>query len=407
MNAQNQTIDLGISRNEVAESLVNAGYWESTGHQGNRRYVLSPSAFVLSREQQVELSRLATALYPAVGALNNRLCDIAQNEKGRTHQDGMFLRLGNTAARGLLDPVDGCRMIPPLLKVDLMQNECGDFKIAEVDVYNPRGLGYNALLNEMGAGLAGKKLYPGMDTIARLLREASDRRWVIVVSAFEQYYRIAFEIFARAMSRRGVDICVIDDAHIRDNKHVLQGGAVLIVPDSLHTHAAAREQLMEWYRDHSMRTFYPPVAYLGSKAFLPFLRACAGMEAFLPECGLVGKRWTDPREQFSGPYVLKAGVSSGLKGVFFSNLDAEAFEKEYATARSLKTGSWVLQQQVTQQAVPVTIFGPCGVRSTKHFYLRLTIQVGESGVVDAEVTGRTDPKVHGAPDCIQLPVVLE
>jgi hypothetical protein len=41
------------------------------------------------------------------------------------------------------------------------------------------------------------------------------------------------------------------------------------------------------------------------------------------------------------------------------------------------------------------------------WYLRMTLQVDANGmVVDAEMTGRKTPDVHGAMDCIQIPCVF-
>ncbi len=407
-----QTVDLGISRCDVAHYLVATGYWNSPQENGNRRYTLSPSAYRLSREQQTSLNRLALWTYNAIMRLNAYLCDLAK-ANGLSHQDGMFLKLANSASRGLLRPEYGCMDISPVLKIDVMQSVNGRFQIAEVDAYNPRGLGYNALLNDLflpvcQASGSGVEQYPGMGMVAEMLKSRYTGPWHIVLSEYERYYGPAFSVFAKSMARHGVEIRIVRDS---DMAHILEmtncNAHLLIIPDTLHTYAKVRELLMGQYVKGGVTPFIPPVAYLGSKAFLPFLRSCDGMEEFMPECGLVGKRWSDPREKFGGPYVLKAGVSSGLKDVYFSRSDVAEFERAFAGAREQKTGSWVLQQEVVQQRTPVVVFDEAGKRLTRDYYVRLTLQIGARGVIDAEITGCTTPKVHGTPECIQLPVVLE
>lgn len=402
-----QTIDLGISRRYVEDHLVMTGYWDSPFEKGNRRYTLSPSAYQLSREQQTSLDRLARSTYAAVARLNTHLCTLAK-AKGLSHQDGMFLKLANSASRGLLRPEDGCTRISPILKVDVMQAADGRFQIAEVDAYNPRGLGYCALLNDLFGGVAGMWRYPGLGVVASMLGERYVGPWYIVLSEYERYYGPAFAVFAKSMEKYVVGVSVVRDS---DSdciaKMVDRHAHLLIIPDTLHTYAKVRELLMQRYKEGEVTPFIPPVAYLDSKAFLPYLRLCDGMEEFMPECGLVGKRWPDPREKFEGPYVLKAGVSSGLKSVYFSGSDTVEFDRAFAGAREQKTGSWVLQKEVPQKRTPVVVFDEMGNRLTRDYYVRLTLQIGESGAIDAEVTGCTTPKVHGTPECIQLPVVLE
>ena len=130
------------------------------------------------------------------------------------------------------------------------------------------------------------------------------------------------------------------------------------------------------------------------------------MSTFLPKTSLVSSK-DDPAEVLrAGPSVLKGTVSSGMKKVIFSDLEPERFEKTLAEARATKTPSWILQEQVLTHAVPVVVFDEGGKRITRDYFLRVVAHITKDGVLDVEVTGRPDRMVHGAPDCIQLPVIF-
>lgn len=66
----------------------------------------------------------------------------------------------------------------------------------------------------------------------------------------------------------------------------------------------------------------------------------------------------------------------------------------------------ILQKQVPQVGVPIAVFGDDGARVVQDYYLRIIAYVTADGILDVEVTGRPDRKVHGAPDCIQIPTIF-
>ena len=230
--------------------------------------------------------------------------------------------------------------------------------------------------------------------------------WCIIVSEYERYYETAFNIFARSLERLGISLLVLREQDL-DTPLALYGRGILLIPDTLNQNPLLRDWLVDKYREGNLQTFFPPVAYLGSKGFLPYLREYQGMDEFIPRTILVGRKKEFPAGmELGGTLVLKASVSSGLKHVLFSDLDKNIFEAALEKARALKNPSWILQEQVPQESVPIVVFDDRGNREVKEYYLRVTAYVAANGIVDVEVTGRTDRKVHGAPDCIQLPVIL-
>lgn len=402
-----RVVDMGLSHDDVTEYFAKSGYWGTKELKERYACTLSPAAYVLSTKDQASLHALSLATYGAVKELNNKLCTIA----GSTHippRDGHFLKLAGAATRGLLRPLDQEYRIPDAMKVDLVLDGEGNFNIAEVDVYNPRGFGFAALLEGIVPKEFRDNRYAGVKLLASQLKRYDVGTWYFIVSEYERFYEATFNILARALREYGVMAFVVREEALAQGTEIPEGSGVFAIPASMNAYPTVRQSLIERYRQGSLVCFYPPVAYLESKAFLPFLRTQPGMEQFIPEATLVGKRCEE--RELEGPLVLKAAVSSGMKGVWFSDLDRE-FNERLLGARTHKVPAWILQKQVPQRPVLVPVYvedAPYRV-VPRHlpYYLRVTAYVTKDGILDVEVTGRPDQKVHGAPDCIQIPVLLE
>lgn len=397
-------VDLGHKRDALDSYLATSGYWGTTEDRERYNYVLSPCAYGITQRQQQDLERLGRTLFRAVEDLNQKLCTIGSGKGPSTHDEGRLFRLANTAARSLLRPTDGELRIPPILKVDLVQDREGRYFVVEADAYNPRGLGYIALLE--GTVPEQYARYPGVRGVVERLQSLP--RWSLIVSEFERYYETPFRIFAQAATKLGVPVSIVREHELALGGLDLLHEGVVTIPESLDQHPHVRDLLLHARTDGRIETFFPPVAYLGSKAFLPTLRLYPGMDEFIPPSRLVGKKTgrSDEGIDFGKSLVLKAAVSSGLKKVFFSDLDGMQFETALAAAMGQKTPGWILQEQVQQEAVPVPVFDSLGARTTVDYFLRITAYICAEEVLYVEVTGRPDRKVHGAPDCIQIPTVL-
>lgn len=405
-----QTFDSQVSREEIESRFVECGYWGSEELRRRHACVLSPSVYQLAPVQERDLERLAVRTYAAVKRLNDELIDLATGGKHLTKSEAQFLRLANNGSRSLLRPLDEERRIPPVIKVDLIQNSAGDYFIAEVDVYNPRGFGYAALLEESFASRLWPFRYPGLAGLIELFdaaKGADEIEWHVVISEFERYYETPFRVLAQSFKKRDRRLHLVREEDLALGRTSLAGAlpGILAIPESLNKHPRLRDELLSAYREKKLRALYPPVAYLGSKAFLPYLRSCEGMEEFIPSTVLIGKGYENKLPSPEKAAVLKAAVSSGMKGVFFSDLDRE-FGEALESACDQKNSSWILQEQVPQEPMPVTVFESDGTRVVQDYYLRITAYITERGVLDAQITGRPDRKVHGAPDCIQLPVTI-
>lgn len=403
-----QIVNVGITRESLVRTLTESGLWsgESDSRYG---YTLSPCAYGISKKQARELEYLSRGIYRALKLLDRRLNSLG-SDPGPNKADARFLRLSKTGTKNLLSPRDCDSNLPPVVKVDLVQDCNGAFKVAEVDAYNPRGLGYLCLLGST----VGKEVnrFPGIGVLCSLF--ASMRRgttpWFIIVSEYERYYEPAFGVLVKTLQEYGIPAKLVRESYLAERGVDEVFGTfaqILCVPESLYTHPQVRSRLMERYRRGSIYSLFPPKAYLGSKGFLPYLSQQESAEAYIPTTSLVSRR-DDPYVHIDkeANTVLKATVSSGMKQVFFSDLDTSDFQVKLAEARSLEYPVWVLQEQIPQTPSSVDVYSGYGCVTQGDYYFRVIAHITEYGILDVEVTGRPDRKVHGAPDCIQLPSIL-
>lgn len=398
-------VDLGLSKDDLESYLRTTGYWKDEGMKRRYLYHLSPSALLINSREREALERLATTTYAATAAIAGRIADIGMKKSPSSHDEGRLVSLARRASRGLLLPEDGVRDIPPVIKVDMVRDPAGRYGIAEVDVFNPRGLGFVALLEGTVPLEMRANRFPGMQGVAGLLNGSHG----VLVSEFERFYEPSFRVYADMMRERfGVDVRMLRPSDFAPGGAGLAEDTLLTIPDTLDADPTVRDSLMGKYREGALRAFFPPSSYLGSKGLLPYLRAHPGMEEFIPPTTLVGRKCGNLGHDIdeTKPLVLKATVSSGLKKVVFSDIDP-SFSALLENARLQRNPSWILQEQIEQEPLPVVVFDDDGQRQTRDYYLRVTAYVAASGIVDVEVTGRPDRKVHGAPDCIMVPVLVQ
>ena len=237
-----QTISLGLSREHLQAYLEATGYWGTAELRRRNAYVLSPSAYVLSPRQKTQLDRLSQATFGAVCRLSGHLSKLA-GEHSLTNPDAQFLSLARTGLRGLPSPAEIAGAAPPLLIVDLVQDEEGKFFIAEADAYNPRGFGYMALLD--GSMPNSLKRSGRIAAVADLMRKQE------VCTAAECHHRFgagtllwpAFEVFrayspgtmSRPDSRRG---------GMTKNSST-EAIHVFVIPETLNRSTEGREHLLD------------------------------------------------------------------------------------------------------------------------------------------------------------------
>ncbi|XLQ19694.1 MAG: hypothetical protein ACKUBY_03820 [Candidatus Moraniibacteriota bacterium] len=386
-----QFVDLKMEKSDIEQSLIECGLWDTPEKRRRHNYILSPCAYLVTKQQQEQLLVIAKSVYAAIETLDKVLIEIAKNKPRDRYEQELF-SLASRACNGLAKPGVFSAGIPKVMKLDLMQTPKGDFKIAEVDAYNPRGLAFMAILDETVKNLDLEQ-YSGLKGFAKMLR---GQRYEYIYSEKEFYYLPAFEVMQKLLVNYGIDMPLVVESELETRSPK----KAVIIPDSLtRCSKDVRANLLD-----ECETFFPPKAYLGAKGFLPFLSNCDGMENFIPKTQLVSKRH---EVDIEGASILKATMSSGMKGILFSDLDAEKFAKQLEQCSKAKKASWVLQKQVEQESLELKIFDNLGKIKMKKYYLRITAQITKDGILGLDITGRPDRIVHGAPDCIQLPAILE
>jgi len=409
-----QTVNIGFSRSDLENYLIELGYWDTPEKKERHAYVLSPSAYILSASQNKELQNIARLTYQAVQNLEDYLSILA-HQKHLLRHEYSFLRMARSASHGLYKPgEDKDTRIPPLVKIDLVQQQGGEYQVVEIDTYNPRALG-TILLTERTLSLVGRKPpYSLAKGLASLLRSAGiNSTWVLPVSQHEGYYETSYSMIASTLASYGISLPLMrekdaaQDLSILDTKNSRQ---FFIIPQSLNRYPTVRDTLVRRYQSGNSNLFYPPKAYLGSKSFLPFLASQEGMKKYIPATVLLNEDSdSDVLSCFTlngKKACLKATTSSGAKGVLFSDLDQESFTSTLEENKDARTPLWILQEQVDQEQIAISIFGEDDTQLTRDFFVRLTLYVDLNGIVGLKMTARTSPLVHGAADCVQLPVIL-
>lgn len=407
-----QFCSLKISQQQLETYLEKTGYWGTPYLRERNQFVMSPCAYYVSTAQQNELAVIGKEIYAALGRIAQQIYSISV-KKPRNRDEQELIGIATRSSKKLLTPEDTVdSSIPPVIKVDMVQDLNGNYFVVEVDAYNPRGLGFNALLD--GKALLSHKeckTYGTIAVLAQLILQFNSAGTVTyIVSEHERYYEPSFQILQQELGKFGVDMVLVRERDCKDAAKVIDQitcrtkGCVFMIPESLED-PELRSALLSGYKDHSLQFFFPPKAYLGSKLLLPYMNSHKQVNGFIPSTVLMSKYHDIEKMNFNGEMVLKAGQSSGMKGVLFSDLNPEEFKKCFAEESKKKRPSWVLQRHVSQKSLSLEVFDRGNTRF-QDYYLRIIAQFSANGVIGLDITGRPDRMVHGAPDCVMIPAIL-
>ncbi len=388
--------------------------WGSVEMKNRYGYVLSPSTFKLTKsmhEQLKEIGLLVADYQKGLILLNTHLA------KNNPTEDVFMRRIfkGSLAGLPLLETSRGV----PICKVDIMIDQNDNLFIAEIDGYNPRGLCYAVFLQDIQKQIGNnEKLFVGvMPTIIKYLEDIGSDTLEWMYSNRERYYEPVFKIFSKIMKETyniNVPIININELNLKMNskpKSIIPWGA------SYETERNNIDILIENYKKNSKNFFFPLAPWMSTKAMFAFITDPSersvykdffkneNYEKYLPKTIFVGRNMKPKIDEFISLHpecVLKQNISSGMKGVFFN--DSEKFITKLSEATSIKSPQWTLQKKIDQKKFELSIFNENGDIENINDYIRICAYVTTDGkVVDAEVTGRPEPDVHGAPDCVMMP----
>lgn len=419
---------------QIKKIVTNSGLWDD-GRIDSHRFLLSPSVYLISQEKKDALEKLGAAMHDCLSGLG-RIAAIAHNPllaHGTTWRTIVrVLRTGVPSIYRdimLLNPGS----VPGICKVDLMESDDGNLRIAEIDGHNKHGLGYSALTAEIRKTIAPEaSVFPGVAaSIAREMKRREKTRAVLLYADQERFYLPEFRILQSALATAGTELLILGekDARIQNGRlaGVEKNGEQTFFVDfpffyhncGLNAHLAGR------YSESEIDFLIPPKPFLGSKAVLALLRndsddteleailrsqipfASLGLlRQYVPITYLVHKKVKAECWQYlcaGSRFVLKESISSGMKGTIFA--DDPHFNIALREA-SRSHYRFVLQEEIANRAQAFEYFAEDGSLLRGRWFARITVHYALRRVADIVVTARQDKKVHGAPDCLQLGTII-
>lgn len=415
--------------NKLTTVIAESGIWNGTQEQSHA-FRLSPSVYSITAAQQKELALLGHAIYDCLLGLSH-MAVIAFDEK--LNYNNAWLLARRVFAAGVpkvYHELQGMnvRDIPRLLKVDLMVDQTGNFKIAEIDGHNKHGLGYSTLGKRFRNAIApDAKVLPGaVALLAEEIRRQGFNKLKFFYADQERFYLPEFTIAKVELEKYGIKCQLVSETDVTEN--FLKSGLFLDLP-FLYGRAELSTVLLRAYRRGDVSFIIPPKPCLGAKGVLALLRndeqeehleailrslikkeSLELLRAYIPETRLLGKfnKKELSAADLQKSYVLKESISSGMKGIFFSG------EKDFAPTLQIAQASnmnWILQEEVFNQPQTFNFFekvngSDAELKTADDWFMRVTTHYVNRKLADVIVTARQDRAVHGAKDCIQIGTVV-
>ena len=410
--------------------MSESGLW-SGARKHSHAFLLSPSIYQITKSQREELTKLGYALYDCLLGLSHMAIiayDASLNYSGAWTT---IRKVFSTGVPRVYQDLQGMnvRELPGLLKVDLMVDQNGSFKIAEIDGHNKHGLGYSTI------GMRFRQaLYPDAEALPGTVKSVAEeviRLGHNTIKLFyadqERFYIPEFEVASEEFLKHGIRCDVVSEMDA--DKAFLREGLFLDLP-FLYQNVSLYETIIPAYKSGKVQFIIPPKPFLGAKGVLALLRNDGGNEQlgtvmqsfikkrsldlvkkYIPETLLVGKQAESndsvKKRVANKRYVLKESISSGMKGTVFS--DSAEFDSTLITAGYSKM-NWILQEEVINQPQTFSWYengrGEPELRTADDWFMRVTTQYVNRLLADVIITARRDKAVHGAKDCIQIGTVV-
>jgi len=416
---------------KLSAVISESGIWNGSRKESHA-FLLSPSVYRITKAQSTELSNLGFALYDCMMGLSH-IAVIAYDQNLNYGGAWMFARrIFSTGVPKIYQDLQAMnvRHIPKLLKVDLMVDQNGSFKIAEIDGHNKHGVGYSTL------GLRFRKaLYPDAKSLpgtVKVLSEEVKRLGYNEIKLFyadrERFYIPEFEIAKQEFGKYGINCHVVSE--MEADEKFLQYGLFLDLPFLYHR-IGLYQTIIGAYKASDVSFIIPPKPFLGAKGVLALIRndeeneqlealLCSFIKKrsldlirqYIPETVLVGKQaegFDSIKERVSHKrYVLKESISSGMKGTIFS--DDPNFDSVLRGACKSNM-NWIIQEEVTNQPQTFSWFenrngSDPELKTASDWFMRVTTQYVNRQLTDVIITARRDKSVHGAKDCLQIGAIV-
>jgi hypothetical protein len=402
--------------------------------------MLSPTVYELPRDKAKDLAILGKDINRCFQGLAKMAVEAPNPQRGHS---AAWRIIRAVLSNGISKVYRPLQQLNPdqrsaIIKVDLMEDTNGRLWVAEIDGYNPRGMGYSTLGSRLAGEISSAPRLPGVAaTLARMLSSRQQYFITFLYSDRERFYLPEITIFKEEMAKNGIMVNVVSEMDFCFNDDGQEEIVFVIFPE-LSKNSQLSKELSRRYQNGTISFLIPPKPYQGSKAVLALLKnqeeneeieqilqeyipveALAYVRAYTPDTYLAGKPgsklrdcglnlcgWKTILEAGEGQkYVLKRTVSSGMKGVFFSDdagysnaiAEAEQCQAHFILQAEVETLGRNMQYYISPEEL-ITSFATWHSRLTTYY-------IGDE-LADIVVTARRDKRVHGSVDCVQLGTIL-
>lgn len=413
--------------------LRESGLWQQ-GREATHGFLLSPDVYEIDPLREEELRQIAAALRECLAGIGRIAAIACSPELGRGKTWGMIARALRTGVPSVYHQImiRNPGSTPAVCKVDFMDTAQG-WRIAEIDGHNQHGLGYATLCARMRRAIRPDALsFPGVAAeVAAAAKAAGTATVAFLHGHKDRFYEPESQIFKSELASYGVEMVVLAETQVRiepDKGAFGPDGRVhrywLAMP-FLQLHEKTAQDMAALYTAGGIQFFIPPKPIFSSKTVLALLRNDAAspeleailhsqipvhhlglLRGYIPPTHLVHKGI--PLDHWLGvccekSHVLKATVSSGMKGTVFA--DDAAWDRALQTAADAYY-LYVLQEEVENRSYRFSHYDTSGMAIAGEWHIRVVVHFSRRDVAEVTVTARQDKKVHGAIDCIQLGSVL-
>lgn len=280
---------------------------------------------------------------------------------------------------------------PRFMRIDLMHNAQGEWKIAEIDPTNKHGLGFALLCrNESGHGESQKIL----TMLAKTVGEG--KNLCLILGLKEEFFRQEQQYFATQLQKvLGTNVTLVQEGSYRwetELRSRINDDSYIFFDLPIIQDAVLSKELLALYKSKPRRFMNPPEHWMGNKALLAFVHEPEMrqiLKAFLKESVIEELRnYISPTylHKQEGRYVAKKYYSSGAKGVYFNQ-------------RDVNTATNVVYQQFVEQQWHMI--------NGSNQYIRLAAHFIGSELGELTVTALPELPVHGNSRAVNMHVGLK
>ncbi len=412
-----------MTKDKVEQIVLDSGLWDA-GRRSTHGFILSPSVFQISKARGQEFEKIGVALHECLAGMG-RIIHIAANPQ--LAHNKTWRMLSRVSRVGIPKIYHEIQLLKPskvlaICKVDFMEDVFGKLYIAEIDGHNKHGLGYSTLGARIRQVVApDAEAFSGVAaSLAKVIQKktSGNNKLTLLYSDQERFYLPEFKILQDDLAKNGMTMSIIVESAFDFSR---QGKGLFLDFPFCHSGPSFEQKIANAYQEEKIDFLIPPKPFLGSKAMLALLRNDENNEeletilrsqipinslellrSYIPETYLITKGispnfWTNLCD--GRPFVLKAVISSGMKGTEFS--DDMKFTDLLQKASS-SYYLYIMQREITNRPQLLRYFGENGDCLEDNWFARITTHYSLRQVADIIVTARRDKKVHGALDCLQI-----